>query len=467
MVGEIFDVRQLARDCAAAYDGRRVARSTDTIGSESPRASGRAPAWALVLALDCGDLRARPIRLTLAPVDEVIIGRGSARAFCRDGRQLRIELSDASASQQHARLSRAGDGWAIEDAGSKNGTRVNGHRIERATLADGDLIECGGTFFVLRRAAGPVDEREPPPDAVDALQTLSPALEHELDVLRKIARSKVPVVVRGDSGTGKEVMARAIHHLSRRAGPFVAVNCGAIPPTLIESELFGSRRGAFSGAEDRNGLVRNAERGTLFLDEIAELPVTSQTALLRVLQEGEVLPLGAGKPLVVDVRVVAATNRPIEELIADGRFRRDLYARLRGFELRLPPLRARIEDLGLLCANLLARLEPQRPPRRLSRTAARALFLHPWPFHVRELEQALRAALAVCEGDEIGVEHLHLQAPVAEAEAGVGERERLVALLHKHAGNVSAVARELETSRSQVDRLLARHALDAADYKRL
>src|SRR5262249_15561207 len=209
-------------------------------------------------------------------------------------------------SQVHARLSRAGDAWTIEDAGSKNGTLVNGRAVDRAVLSDGDVIECGGTFFVLRCAAGPIADLDGPRGTMEALRTPSPALEREMGVLRKIARARVPVLVRGASGTGKEVVATAIHALSGRTGPLVAVNCGAMPANLVESELFGSRRGAFSGAEERPGLVRNADRGTLFLDEVAELPTASQAALLRVLQEGEVLPLGAGVAVTVDVRVVAA-----------------------------------------------------------------------------------------------------------------------------------------------------------------
>src|SRR5262249_11373211 len=157
---------------------------------------------------------------------------------------------------------------------------------------------------------------------------------------------------------------------SGRSGPLVAVNCGAIPAALIESELFGSRRGAFSGAEDRPGMVRSAERGTLFLDEIAELPLQAQGALLRLLQEHEISPLGAGKPQAVDVRVIAATHQPLEQLIEQGKFRHDLFARLRGYVLRTPPLRARLEDLGLLITALLARFDASAHERRLSRSAA-------------------------------------------------------------------------------------------------
>jgi DNA-binding NtrC family response regulator len=273
--------------------------------------------------------------------------------------------------------------------------------------------------------------------------------------------------VRGDSGTGKEVAASAIHRLSGRKGPFLAVNCGAIPTALVESELFGSRKGAFSGAENRPGLVRNADGGTLFLDEVAELPLASQVALLRVLQEGEVLPLGEGKPTNVDVRVVAATHQPLEKLLDKGLLRRDLVARLRGYELRLPPLRERREDLGLLIATLLARIEA--PARRFTRPAARALFAHAWPFNIRELEQTLRAAVAIAEGEAIDVADLRLgtfEADAPKERERPDERARLVAALEKHGGNVSAVARAFATSRTQVQRMLARHALDPTDFAR-
>jgi len=442
-----------------------VTAETDTLSSSVPRDRSRALEWSLAVALDCERLAAPPLRLSLAPVSEVEIGRGPERAVRIADARLRLDLPDRWTSRLHMRFARAGEDWAVEDAGSKNGTLVNGRRVERAALVDGDFVECGGTFLVLRRAEGPIADLQIHADLPEALRTLSPALERALDVLRKMAPSSAPVLVRGESGTGKEVMASAIHALSGREGPLVAVNCGAIPSTLIESELFGSRRGAFSGAEDRPGLVRSAEGGTLFLDEIAELTTASQAALLRVLQEREVLPLGTGKPIVVDVRVVAATNQPLEKLVDAGRFRRDLYARLRGYELHLPPLRARLEDLGSLVATLIKRLEPEGPSRRLSRAAARALFRHLWPFHIRELEQVLRMALALAAArPEIGLDDLRLTSPEAEKgrrvmAPGADSRERLVALLDKHGGNVSAVARELSTSRSQVERLLARHAL--------
>jgi DNA-binding NtrC family response regulator len=439
--------------------------ATDTGLSDSPRDEAEPAGWVLIAALDCERLAAPPARINLGDVAGIDIGRGAERSFQRTGDRLRIALPDRWASQLHARVARDGNGWSVEDAGSKNGTRVNGERIERAALADGDVLEVGGSFLVLRRAAATTRSRDGA--GRGSLDTMSPALERELAVLSKIARSRVPVLVRGESGTGKEVIATAIHALSGRRGPLLPVNCGAIPATLLESELFGSKRGAFSGAEDRTGLVRGAEHGTLFLDEVVELPLSSQAALLRFLQDGEIMPLGADKRIVVDVRVVAATNKPVEQLVAHGRFRRDLYARLCGYVMRLPPLAARLEDLGLLIANLLARLEPDGPPRRLSRTAARALFRHPWPLNVRELEQVLRSALATAAGPEITVEDLRLETGLdAAPQVTPGDdRERLVELLDRHAGNLTAVARSLSTSRSQVRRLLARLGLTPSAYK--
>jgi DNA-binding NtrC family response regulator len=446
---------------------------TETFVSGTPGGAAAADDWALIAALDCERLTAPPLRVWLAACLAVDIGRGAHREVRSDGRQLRVDLPDRWASQAHARLSREGDGWVVEDAGSKNGTRVNGERVERAALSDGDILEVGGTFLVLRRAPAPPSAHAGPGRA-GGMTTMSPAFEAELAVLAKVAHSRVPVLVRGESGTGKEVIASAVHALSGRRGPLQPVNCGAIPAGLLEGELFGSRRGAFSGAEDRAGLVRSAEHGTLFLDEVVELPASSQAALLRFLQDGEITPLGADKRIIVDVRVVAATNQPIEALVAQGRFRRDLYARLCGYVLHLPPLLARMEDLGVLVASLLARLEPDGVARRMSRAAARALFRHRWPLNVRELEQVLRSALATATGAEIAASDLRLATAPIAADGTTGTtgatpapdpRERIVTLLGEHAGNVTAVARALATSPAQVRRLLARYGLAAADYK--
>jgi transcriptional regulator with PAS, ATPase and Fis domain len=292
--------------------------------------------------------------------------------------------------------------------------------------------------------------------------------------------------VRGESGTGKEVIARAIHRLSGRTGAFVAVNCGALPDTLVESELFGFRKGAFSGAnEDRPGLVRSAEGGTLFLDEIGDLPAASQAAFLRVLQEREVMPIGANRPVPVDFRLVAATHRDLEVLVEKEAFRGDLLARITGFQVKLPPLRERREDLGVLIAVLLRRLDPARAESvKFSVDAARAIFRHYWPANIRELEKSLGAAVVLAADSRIELDHLpagvgaeHKQTtapntphptlePPPLSVDDLRRKEQLHALLTEHAGNISAVARVMGKARMQIQRWIKRYGLDPESYKR-
>ena len=245
----------------------------------------------------------------------------------------------------------------------------------------------------------------------------------------------------------------------------MAVNCGALSPTLITSELFGVRKGAYSGAaEDRPGFVRSAHGGTLFLDEIAELPLEAQAAFLRVLQEDEVVPVGSSKAIKVDVKVVAATHRDLAGLVDRGEFREDLYARVAGHEVKLPPLHERREDLGLVLATLLDR--GGRTDAQLELDAARALFNYPWPRNVRELEHALQSALAVAGDRAISLDHLPDALQAAErAPQTLASDERLVELLRAHGGNVSAVARALATSRSQVRRIARRLGIDVNAYR--
>jgi DNA-binding NtrC family response regulator len=291
--------------------------------------------------------------------------------------------------------------------------------------------------------------------------------------IARIAPSAVPVLVRGETGTGKEVLARAIHEASGRRGPFVAINCGALPRELVESELFGHRRGAFSGAsEDREGLVRRAHQGTLFLDEIAELPLESQVALLRVLQDGEVRPVGGHDELRVDVRVIAATHQDLPRRIAAGQFRHDLYGRIAGFEITMPPLRDRREDLGMLIAAILPRIcdEPKRVT--LTQSAARALIAYRWPLNIRELEQTLRAALALSEDGALGLDHLPaaIRAPdatsdVAHSATELALRERLIELLRECHGNVAAVGRAMHRAPIQIRRWCERLQIDLASFR--
>jgi transcriptional regulator of acetoin/glycerol metabolism len=439
-------------------------------GAEWPR---------LVVALECRRPLAGSARISLADVDRVVVGRGSDRSWRRAGeRTLVVSVPDTEMSRQHFELARAGGGWEVVDLGSKNGTQLGRTPVLRATLSEGDVIEAGATLFLFQEDG--FRGHEPPPDrdnatdgAPSALRTVSPMLERHFAALAQIARSTVAVLVRGETGTGKELAARAIHDLSGRRGSFVAVNCGALPRTLIESELFGYKRGAFSGArEDSSGLVRRADGGTLFLDEIAELPEESQVALLRVLQEGEVRPIGSAEPVHVDVRVVAATHQDIEARIAVGTFRRDLYARLAGFIAELPPLRDRREDLGTVLANLLPRIADGGAIPRLQRTAGRHLFAYPFPLNIRELEQALRAAVVLAGRGDLKAEHLpqsirEYQPPAAaplRAEDRV-LRDRLVELLREHRGNVTAAGRALGKAPIQIRRWCRRFSIDIDAFR--
>jgi two-component system response regulator PilR (NtrC family) len=247
----------------------------------------------------------------------------------------------------------------------------------------------------------------------------SQAIRQVRATIEKVARSQAPVYISGESGSGKELAARLIHERSgRRDRPFVAVNCGAIPENLMESEFFGYKKGAFTGADtDRDGFFHAAQGGTLFLDEVAELPLNMQVKLLRAIQEKRVRKIGALTEDAVDVRIVSATHQNLRELVAAGRFRQDLFYRLDVIELKMPPLRECRDDIGLLAQSILERLarESGMPVPRLRPEALEALAEYPFPGNVRELENILERALALTGGGEIGVADLHL-APLIEAE---------------------------------------------------
>ncbi|WP_332674269.1 sigma-54-dependent transcriptional regulator [Aromatoleum sp.] len=279
----------------------------------------------------------------------------------------------------------------------------------------------------------------------------------------KLARNQAPVFIQGESGTGKEVTARLIHEMGpRAAAPFVPVNCGAISPELMESEFFGHRKGSFTGAvADKDGLFQAARGGTLFLDEVADLPLAMQVKLLRAIQERAVRSVGAHTEESVDVRILSASHRDLAQLVAEGKFRQDLYFRINVITLRVPPLRERPEDIPDLAAHILARLAEREgaAPRRLSPGATAALQQHPFPGNVRELENLLERACALCDGDEIGVDDVALQRPepLRPAPTALGahrpqdelegdedaERARVLRMLDDTRWNRSEAARRL------------------------
>jgi transcriptional regulator with GAF, ATPase, and Fis domain/serine/threonine protein kinase len=294
----------------------------------------------------------------------------------------------------------------------------------------------------------------------------SPGLRQALELARRVAASDLSILIEGESGTGKELLARYIHDQSlRRKGPFLAINCAAVPETLLESELFGHVRGAFTGAvRDAHGLFRAAGGGTVMLDEIGDMPPRMQPRLLRVLQEREVRPVGGSDSVPVDVRVIAATNKDLEAEVEAGRFRQDLFFRLVGVSIRMPPLRERLEDIPLLARAALSRItrEPGMRHVELSREAQAALLRHSWPGNVRELEQSLRRAVLVAEGDRIRSDDLELRTETPSRMAALRsfDRDLVVQALRAAGGNRSAAARALGVSRISIHRWIKRYGLD-------
>jgi len=313
----------------------------------------------------------------------------------------------------------------------------------------------------------------------EGIVTRDPALLAVLETVAQVAEAGAPVLVRGETGTGKELIARALHvNSERRARPFVALHCGALSPSVLESELFGHVKGAFTGADrDRAGRIAGAHGSTLFLDEIAEIPPEIQAKLLRCLQFGEIMRVGSDRVEKVSVRAVAATNQDLGALIAAGKFRRDLYYRLNAIELQLPPLRERRGDLPLLCAHFLRRHWQREGAARLSAAVERALAGHAFPGNVRELEHVIERACLLARSPQLDVALFPTLDASAEAssddgftrltgqeldrlrgEAVAGLERRFVAeLLRAHDGNVTRAARGAEMQRSYLQKLIARH----------
>jgi len=306
--------------------------------------------------------------------------------------------------------------------------------------------------------------------------TRSAAMEALLGQAQRVAASDASVCIFGASGTGKELLARAIHRASRRAGaPFVAINCGAIPEGLLESELFGHKKGAFTGAiQDRRGLFQAAEGGTLFLDEVGDMPPALQVKLLRALEDRVVRPVGSNDDLTVDVRIISATHRKLEERIATGEFREDLYYRLNVVKLELPSLAQRREDVPLLAGHFLSRLAERygRPRLGISPEAMELLVAAAWPGNVRQLLNVVERAVALTATEVIPASLVRqaLDAgagsltPLDEARRAF-EREYLVRILKITGGNVTQAARLAGRNRTEFYRLLERHALEPAMFK--
>ena len=291
----------------------------------------------LYVALQLEDPAAMPSRHRLDGIEVICFKRGLRDATrCEvDGRSgLVLQIPDPAMSSDHGRLVWIDDGWRFEDLRSKNGSFIGNRNTRLAVLQPPTMLQLGHTVFLFDDVAltdhgAPDVTAGPLAPPLHELVTLNPRFEACIAELPRVAANTVPILLVGETGSGKEVVARAAHALSGRKGALVAVNCGAIPPTLLEAELFGHKKGTFSGSvTDRLGHLRMADGGTLFLDEVAELPLVAQSALLRALQQREVVPVGDSLPVPVDFRVIAATHRDLPAMIRDGRFREDLYSRL-------------------------------------------------------------------------------------------------------------------------------------------
>ena len=386
-----------------------------------------------------------------------------------------VVLPDDSVSRRHCELTRTPEGWRVKDLGSTNGTTLAGNRIVEAFLAPGSVVGVGET----RLRVTPVDEvLAVDPALTDRFGDLiggSLAMRQVFGVLEKVATTDVTVLIGGETGTGKELAARAIHeHSKRKNGPFMIVDCAAVAANLIESELFGHEKGAFTGADRlRKGAFEAADGGTVFLDEIGELPLELQPTLLRVLERREVKRLGSNETRTVNVRVVAATHRDLPALVKDGKFREDLYFRLAVVEVRLPPLRERKEDLPLLLGRWI-----EAHGGNVASDSVSLLQTHGWPGNVRELRNVWERARALA-GDEV-IEPKHLASLTVQGKAATAavparpdvseaslagkslaeiERLAIAATLAANKGNKSATARDLGIAYSTLLEKIKRYGL--------
>jgi transcriptional regulator with GAF, ATPase, and Fis domain len=367
-----------------------------------------------------------------------------------------LSVNDERVSKQHFLIAAVKDEFECADVGSTNGTFVDGAGQKSAQLSHGSVVRAGNTLFVV---------------------SFGDETARVNESATRLAPTAFPMLLLGETGTGKEVLARTIHERSGRSGPFVPLNCAALSRELLAAELFGHAKGAFSGAAAaRPGLFRAADNGTLFLDEIGDLPLDLQPALLRVLEERKVRPVGADQEVPVDTRVLAATHVDLERAVAAGSFRADLYARLAHVVLRLPPLRERKAELLRLASQLA-------PSLQLSTDAAEALLLWHWPRNVRELRSLLEVSAVLSDGGALRLRDVRERVPTAvervrnrpsssrsdtppaEPHPTAERREQLLALFREHQGDVSKIATELGKPRAQVYRWLKTAGLDATELR--
>lgn len=380
-----------------------------------------------------------------------------------------LKLSDPSVSRYHAELRLLPEGVFVVDLGSRNGTRVAGTKVDRVLVPPGGSLKVGKTEIALR----PEDDRVKVggEDRFGDFVTKTSAVRKVLSQLRLVAPTDATVLIEGETGTGKELLARALHdHSSRKGGPFIVVDCGAVKDTLLESQLFGHLKGAFTGAsESRAGAFEAASGGTVFLDELGELPLDLQPKLLRVLEARTVRRLGDVEDKPVDVRFVAATNRDLEAMAKRGAFREDLFYRVAVVRARVSPLRERPDDVPLLAAATAERISDGRAS--LTRESLAALSTYDWPGNARELRNVIERAVALSKGAVITPDILFSDDGDDDRLSFKEAKDRVITefetryvknLLDRHSGNVSAAAREAGMSRNALYALMKRVGLTSS-----
>ncbi|MHB8784441.1 MAG: sigma 54-interacting transcriptional regulator [Desulfobacteria bacterium] len=458
-----------------------------------------------------GDPGAR-LSVTISNGMTVEVRLGQKEVKIGRGHEADLQLPDPSVSRLHAKVFRVGLQYFLADLRSRNGTHADGKRITQLALEDGRMFQVGPFRIHFHRpVSGPSAGEEPtvPPGTASAVtdfieaepirvpkRTGAPTATGEtpfgliggsahvrklVATIRRVAASDVPVLIEGETGSGKELVARGIHDASaRRERPFIVVNCGAISPDLIESELFGHEKGAFTGATaQRKGAFELANSGTIFLDEIGELPVSLQPKLLRALEQKEVKRVGGNDLLLADVRILAATNRNLREEIARKTFREDLYFRIGAITVPIPPLRDRREDVAPIARHFLSGMGNAtfRTVPALSPSALDALISHDWPGNVRELRNAIQRAVVMAESGELtGPDFSFLRQsakPGSETESPSGlsrweqaERTNILGELARQMGNKTKTARELGIAKSTLFEKLKKYGIRTAEFDR-
>ena len=440
-------------------------------------------------------LRVRKVRLS------VVSGPDDGRELVTEKERIRIGshptsdllLKDRTVSRHHAEVQYTERGYLLVDLESTNGTLLDGKRVERAYLAPGSSLKIGSTVITFNAVDEEIAVEADRAGELLEMVGKSMRMRQIFGLIRKIAPMDVTVMITGETGTGKELAARAVHELSaRRDGPFVVLDCGAIPPNLIESELFGHEKGAFTGADRaRPGAFERANGGTIFLDELGELRLDLQPRLLRVLEQREVRRVGADDVRDIDVRVVAATNRDLQKEIQAGNFREDLFFRLSVIHIGLPPLRQRRDDIPAIIRRILRdpEITARHGQRSFTEPAMSRLITYDWPGNIRELVNLVHMVLTLAERDEIGLADLperlrERPTPGVPAPGGPDdesgefnpsrsfkeakeslieafERDYVVGLLRHCDGNISEAARQSGLHRKSIERLVKKYELDA------